>query len=96
MASLETPSSRDSSEAEQRLAEQKKQQEKRETMRPPETTQDVRTKEVFRIALPAIKEALAKQKQIMEQMITELKAKELTFGNFTNPENLLGFSTLVR
>ncbi len=99
MAWLETPSSRDNSEAERRLAEQKKQREQREQRereRPPETTQDVRTKEVFRIALPVIKEALSKQKQIMEQMITELKAKELTFGNFANPENLMGFSTLVR
>ena len=29
-------------------------------------------------------------------MIAELKAKELTFWNFANPENLLGFSTLIR
>lgn len=96
MAWLETPSSRDNTDAERRLAEEKKQREQREANRPPETTQDVRTKEVFRIALPVIKEALWKQKQIMEQMITELKAKELTFWNFANPENLLGFSTLVR
>jgi hypothetical protein len=96
MASLETTSSRDNSEAERRLAEQKKQQEQREANKPPETPQDIRNKEVFRIVLPVIKEALAKQKQIMEQIITELKAKELTFGNFTNPENLLGLSTLVR
>ena len=99
MDPLEAPSSRDNSEADRKLAEQKKQREQREQRereRPPETTQGVRTKEVFRIALPVIKDALAKQKQIMEQMIVELKGKELTFGNFANPENLMGFSTLVR
>jgi hypothetical protein len=106
MASLETPSSRDTSEAEQKLTEQKKLKE-RQDKKPPETSQDIRNKEVFRIALPVIKEALGKQKQIMEQMVTELKAKEYnvtdnfsgwikSVSNFTNPENLLGLSTLIR
>lgn len=96
MAWLETTPSRDNREADRKLVEEKKQGEQRESNKSPETPQDVRTKEVFRIALPVIKEALWKQKQIMEQMITELKAKEFTFWNFANPENLLGFSTLVR
>lgn len=106
MTWIENPSSRNNSEAEQKLAEQKKLRELQDK-KPSETTQDVRTKEVFHIALPVIKEALGKQKQIMEQMITELKTKEYnvtdnfsgmmkSLGNFTSPDNYMGFSTLQK
>lgn len=57
MASIENITSRDKSESEQTRVEQKRLKETQDK-KPPETTQDLRSKEVFRIALPAIKDAL--------------------------------------
>ena len=75
-------------------SEKLKQKEKAEHL-PPESETDLQMKEAFSNALADMKPAMQDELKTMQKLMSDLREREMSFGNFVSPENWLGLSTYI-
>ncbi len=94
MVWIESPSSRDNSDVEKQLQEQKRLAEQKEKSRPPESEQDARLKMGLWVLVGDFKWKMTGQATEWKTRLQTMKEKEW-FLNSLSPENLWGYSWLV-